>query len=234
MMRKGITWIVIFTLLCGFSLPCAAQTVTARGDANSDVNAKYAGELVGCYTDNEVGGSTSVTTDEGITVAIKGLSAGLILVVMPILQSDTQAWNWFSSIMTGKAEKFTPFDIYFIDKSGNKVAVSSDVQVTISVPEDYTNPAIYNLFSNETINTLSFVNAGKTLTFTYAGNGYIVLASAMPRGKPSIPKTGDDSDAILLILVFGASLLALSGALIAGQNRKRYKIAARAATKGMR
>ena len=237
-MRKGITCIIALILLCGFSLPCAAQAVTAPGDTNNDIYAKYTSTLIGYYADKSAGGSASVTTAGGITIAVKGLSANLTLVVMPVLQSDTQAWNWFGDMMNGKAEMFIPFDIYFTDESGNTVTVNSDTEVTISVPDDYTNPIIYNLFPNETINKPGFSTAGKTLTFTYAGNGYIILASAVSNGEtgnpnePGSPDTGDIINIMLWVLVCGAGLLGFS-VLIAGRNRKRYKTAA-AAAKGIR
>jgi len=182
-MKKRLSLVTALVLLFCFALPRAARAAETPGNVDRDILAQYAGSLSGCYTCKVAGGGASVTTGGGVTVAVKGvLPDGLTLVVMPVLQSDTQAWSWFAGMMSGKAEKFMPFDIYFTDGSGNTVTVTSDIEVTVTVPDGYANPAIYNLFPNETLNKLGSAATGKNLVFTYSGEGYIVLASAAQNG----------------------------------------------------
>ena len=262
MMKKGIYWIIALALLCGFSFPCAAQIIPAPGDADNDIYAKYTSELIGCYTGKSAGGSASVTTDSGITITVTGLTSDLTLVVMPVLENDTEAWSWVSGIMTDRAETFMPFDIYFTDDSGTPVTPGSNVSVTVSVPDSYANPGVYILFPNENISKPGISTTGKTLTFTYTGSGYIVLASAKSgtsdgkpgdpndpgkpdspadssdpdnQGKPDSPDdpgTGDDRNIMLWVFICSASLLGLGGLTAARRNRKRYQPASDADAKG--
>jgi len=186
--RKNLTiitaLILLFCLTLAFAASASASAVSGvPGNAAGDIVAQYAGSLEGCYTCQVDSGGASITTDSGVTVAVHGsLADNLTLVVMPVPQSDTQAWNWFQSMMDGKAEEFLPFDIYFLDESGNVVADSSAIEVAITAPNGYANPAIYNLFPNETLNKLNSTVTGQRLTIIYSGAGYIVLASEAPDG----------------------------------------------------
>ena len=288
-MRKGLTFVTALVLLFCFALPRAARAAEAPGNVDRDILAQYAGSLDGCYTCKVDGGGASVTTSGDVTVAVKGVFPdNLTLVVMPVLQSDTQAWSWFAGMMSGKAEKFMPFDIYFTDGSGSTVTVTSDIEVTVTVPDGYANPAIYNLFPNETLNKLGSAATGKNLAFTYSGVGYIVLTSVAqnsgsPGGKgpattptpntpgntaepgddgkledggdgnpngegredeedqyevsdenppladgddngsdsnPQMPRTGDDSNMTLWLMIGGASLAMIGGMILTGWKKK--------------
>ena len=169
-MKKCLAFITALILLLCFALPCSAQTLTAIGNADGGIFAKYTDELIGCYTCKTLGGGASVTTGGGITLTVKGaLRDGLTLVVMPVLQSDIMAWSWFESMMDGKAEKFMPFDIYFTDESGNPSAPASDIEVALTIPEGYAKPLIYNLFPDETLNEPDSAAAGEALSFIWPG-----------------------------------------------------------------
>ena len=237
MMRKGIMFVTALVLICVFAFPSAAQTVAVPGSADNAVYAKYTSAPGGCYTGKASGGSASVTTDGGIILTIKGVPDDLTLVVMPVLDSDTQAWSWFCGMMDDRTERFMPFDIYFKDESGNMLTAGFDIEVTISVPEDYTGPELYQLFSDETINKLNFSDESEALSFTYSGSGYIVLAQAMSGGKPNdnpdsrpdgkeesepdTTDTGDNSNITVWLWVCGVSLLGLSLLIIAGRKKRR-------------
>ena len=242
-MRKSLIFVIVIISLFCFALPCAAQTVNVSGEANGDIYAKYTSALAGCYTDKVSGGSASITTDGGITISVKGAQSGLTLVVMPVLQRDTQAWTWFLAQMSVKVDKFMPFDIFFKDEYGNTVPVTSNIEVMITVPDGYTNPIIYNLFSDETLGKLNSAAASKTLTFTYSGKGYIVLASVTsgdgdpkdpsapsqpggdistdPSNPGKIPDTGDNTNMTLWLLLGGATLIILICMLIVGRKKKK-------------
>lgn len=235
-MKKSLIFIITLILLLGLALPCTAQTMTAPGSTGADVFAKYTGELAGCYSDQVNGGSASVTTDGGITITINGsLPNGLTLVVMPVPQSDTQAWEWFTKQMSGKAEQFMPFDIYFTDESGQPAAVNVAIEVTITVPEGYANPLAYSLLPDETLNKLDCAVKGKALTFTYSGKGYVVLAATSgtdtsePIDSGKIPGTGDHNNPLLWVILCGVSMGGIALAL--KQRGKRYHIVMKSKTK---
>lgn len=222
--------IAVLALVCAFSacMACyaAAETLAEeKRSVNIDVVADYVKNtsdpkrFYGEITD----GRATVTTDDGATVAVSGVQAdGLTLVVLPIMKSETAAWEWFSSCLKNYGTNLYPVDIYFIDKNGNRVEYNGSFSISITTPETYTEPSVFYLSTDGKVTPLDSTVNGNAVTFQISHNSYYVIAEKLQStpDDPDSPPTGDTSNKplwIALVLVAGVGVV---GTTVFGKRKR--------------
>jgi|LSQX01.1.fsa_nt_gb hypothetical protein len=164
-----------------------SRTINQTGESVSiDVKGIYVPSSDPAEYKEEVrDGSSSVTTESGITVSISAdeqtFESGVNLVVREISEEETEAYSWFSDVLKEVGSKILPLDIYF-EKDGQKVQVNSKVRVTITLPQGYNNPIICYVSSDGKVEVVpSTVENGK-ITFEVDHFSYYVLAESEESG----------------------------------------------------
>ena len=102
----------------------------------------------------------------------------LTLVVYPITSQDTEAWSGLLHVWKERGKNISPFEIYFTDKKGNRIAVDG---VTISLSDALKNSSAFSLNSKGTLKTLSVQNRDGQISFQADGSYYYVLAENQSR-----------------------------------------------------
>lgn len=160
------------------------------------------------YKSNTSGDYSSITTRNGITVAVTSaeeFESDIRLVVREISKEETEAYDWFSSVMKEVGTDILPFDIYF-EKDGQRITLNSKIQIIITLPDGYMSPFICYVTTDSKVKALqSNIKDGK-ISFEAEHHCYYVLADKI---KGISPQTGDNVDLLLYIalVVFTASIL---------------------------
>lgn len=151
-----------------------------------DVKAVYVpSNEPGLYEGKVTEGSSSVTTENGITIEVSGdesqFESGVKLIVKEVTEDEAEAYGWFSDVLKEVGTNILPLDIYF-EKAGQKVQINSKVRVTITLPDGYTNPIICYVSPDGTVEIIdSTVEDGKII-FEVDHFSYYVLADKKETG----------------------------------------------------
>ena len=212
---KKIGLILTCTLLmCAFSLPCRAESLTQTGQtASGDVYAVFREQTEHIVTGVVTGGTGTVLLPDGTRLDISGIEDDrLTLTVIPVTGDDTDAWNWFNNCLNQKGNGFFPFEIYLTDGNGSKIRQNSPCTVTVTLPQLPDDPAVCAVSADGTVTALAFSTAGSAVTFRADAAGYYVIAGKQPVSsavQTAAPRTGDSSQTLLwLSLAVTAGLAA--------------------------
>lgn len=163
------------------------------------------------YKNNVSGGSSSVTTKNGITVTITGgaeaFEPGVRLVVREITAEEKDVRDWFSGVLNETGTDILPFDIYF-EKDGQRIPLNSKLQITITLPDGYAAPLVCHVTTDGKATVLpSNVKDGK-IRFEIEHTSYYAIADKI-RNSGDSPQTGDNTNLLLYIslMVFSAGIL---------------------------
>lgn len=188
-MKRILSSIVVLLIFFSCSINCYAAEYkeTRTGDVYGKYN-YYSNK--GIYTATVSDGSYEVITDNGVQIKVSCSSTELTLVVHQISKSEEECYNWFESCVSQDVISFIPYDIFFLDSSGEKVELSPNMEITISKTK-----------ANESILLLSYDGTATPLTYTVNGDrfvlkatnsgGYFLLCENMSEAQ--VPKTGDTS-----------------------------------------
>lgn len=197
------------------------------------------------YSADVDGGQAQTTLPDGTEITVQGGDQikGLLLVVEPL---DGETYEWISQCMEGKGTNIRAYDIYFLDKEGNRYEVTDPITLSFSLNGDYERPVVY--YINETGETQKMEStvSGGQISFTTDHNSYYALAEQVGTegqdetdntGKPSgsgsdtstsggtsgkdSPKTGDDASFEALIGGMMISLIIISASIFQIYKRKR-------------
>ena len=169
-------------------------------------------------------GRGTTTLPDGTEITVSGaLKPGWQLVIDPITETDAE--NWISGILDGKAKDLAPFHIYFIDGNGNP-KTSDGVTVTVKLLKKLTNPVAYSLASEGKISGLTVTAKDGFLTFTTDGSPFYVLGEKNSGGTnpidPDCPsQTGDNSLLLLWVALLGISAAGIVSVTVYDQKRKK-------------
>ena len=200
---KGKKRLAILLLLCiltdCFGIVCHAEDLAAMGQKAADfgVYATYKEGRKDYFTAETKNGKSELQIRGGTSITAKGIPENIrSLVVYPIVSEDTAAWAWFSACMNGKGTDLAPYEIYFLDQKGEKTS-AENVTITISIPGNMGNPAVFSLSSGGDLNMLSAQKGSGKMTFRADGREYYILAEKInptptvtptPSAKPSPPE----------------------------------------------
>lgn len=186
-MRKWLTIILTILLVLSCGVPVFAVDISDKAEITVNAKAEY--NIEGEYpADLEDGGAT-VTVDGDITITVTNAPKGAVrLIVIPIPNSEKEAWSWITACLKDKGTPIHTFDIYFADESGNRINADGAV-VTIDCPHCTAKPMVCSLTTDGKVNELSNNARSVSVTFTTDGSPYYVMAE-----KASAPIVDDDHE----------------------------------------
>ncbi len=213
-------------------------------DANISIKAKvdYSTGLPEFPITNGNGGGK---LPDGTEIAETGAPAGATyLVVRQIAQTETEPYKWFEEVLGDNTMQ--AYEIFFRDDRGNRISASG-ASIKVSIPDGMTEIVVYSLDpDNSSAKLPANIKDGKAI-FCTDGRRYYVLtgtkSGTTPRpnpdnsvskpdntipkptpapggGKDDPPKTGDESNVLLWLLL---AVVALIGIVICLVNWKCQK-----------
>lgn len=171
--------------------------------ANSERTSIYVSykenEANNIYTDVVKDGKAEIVTKEGYVIDVEGaIPDGLSLVIMPILETDTEAMKWFRSCMSSYGANFFPFELYFVDKNGTRISPQCEINVRINIGNDSRELIVCYLSYDSVVTDLDSFIKNKEIHFSTSKDGYFVIAEKHAEnqtpgqpGESQVPNTGD-------------------------------------------
>ena len=249
-MKRFVTFFLICILTVYSTTICYAWNSALTGEQSQTDFGIYAIYIAGeteYLTSPVKKGKAEIQLPDGRRIVVSGVTDNsLTLVVYPITSQDTEAWEWFAACLEGKGKNISPFEIYFTDKKGNRIAVDG---VTISLSDALKNSSAFSLNSKGTLKTLSVQSRNGQMIFQADGSYYYILAEKTEQDIPNEPttqpttqtgadnstdvnhagsgaasgaKTGDDTPLELYMVLLFVGLITTS---IAGLCRKKNYVA---------
>ena len=189
-MKRFVTFFLICILTVYSTTICYAGNSALTGEQGQTDFGIYATYIAGkteYLTSSVQNGKAEIQLPDGRRIVVSGVTDNsLTLVVYPITSQDTEAWEWFATCLEGKGKNISPFEIYFIDKKGNRIAVDG---VTISLSDALKNSSAFSLNSKGTLKTLSVQSRDGQISFQADGSYYYVLAEKPEQDIPNEPTT---------------------------------------------
>lgn len=204
-MKRILSSIVVLLIFFSCSINCYAAEYkeTRTGDVYGKYNF-YSNE--GIYTAISSDGSYEVTTDNEVHIKVSYSRTELTLVVHQISKNEKACYDWFESCISQDVVSFIPYDIFFLDSSGNRVELASDIEITIS--KSHSNESVLSLSYDGTATPLTYSVDGDTLVFKTTNNGgYYLLCEN--KNEAQSPQTGDTSNIHLWIVLLIVSMVML-------------------------
>ena len=132
-------------------------------------------------------GESEIHLPDGTVITAGGISEDcLTLVIYPVTDRDEDAWKWFLACMEGKGRSIVPYEIYFLNKDGDRLPADG-AKVSISLPESMEAPAAFSLDRDGTAVRLASETAGSKIGFPTNGSYYYVLAESAGTVTPATP-----------------------------------------------
>lgn len=193
-MRKIITVLPILLLALSLGITAFAADSAGEGTTPIDVYARYVREIAGEYTAPAENGEAAVTLPDGSTITVTGApQEARTLVVVPIPESETEAWEWLVDCLANTGAPVRAYDIYFLDADGNRLNADGAV-IAITAPSSDGTLIACSLNTDGISKILaSAVNAGK-ITFTANGSHYYILAEKAGAAQPDDPEQPSDPE----------------------------------------
>ena len=189
-MKRFVTFFLICILTVYSTTICYAWNSALTGEQGQTDFGIYAIYIAGeteYLTSPVKKGKAELQLPDGRRIVVSGVTDNsLTLVVYPITSQDTEAWEWFAACLEGKGKNISPFELYFTDKKGNRIAVDG---VTISLSDALKNSSAFSLNSNGTLKTLSVQSRDGQISFQADGSYYYVLAEKTEQDNPNEPTT---------------------------------------------
>ena len=212
-MKKAAVLIatVILSVFCSVSVFAAGNDLSEKKTIG--VFAKSVYTLPdGCYgTEEDDNGNLIAELPDGVkvTAASNSLSSSLRMVIVPITEQHEQAYRWISDCTTGFGSDLLFYDIYFVDKYGNRVDVNMPIDVSVALMNGYATLKAAEISADGNVLQLASKSGGNKITFGIVKGGYYAVASTKT-DRPVSPKTGDNG-----IMDLYNVMLFVSGAAIA-------------------
>lgn len=205
--------VVLISISCYLNCYAAEFEETNIGNVYAKINYSSDAEV---YTATPIRGQYAVTTDDGIQITVNSNNLNLVLVVHQITEKEKEAYDWFKSCMPQSVIRFIPYDIYFLNASGNRIELSSEDAITISIYKS--TQYVVGLSCDGTLMDISYSKNDYNVTFKVANSSnYYILCEAM--GDVKSPQTGIISDSYLLVMLFISLIL-----LLAIRRQQPYKV----------
>lgn len=202
-MKRILSSIVVLLIFFSCSANCyaAEYNETRTGGVYGKYNF-YSNE--GIYTAVSNNGCYELTTDDGVKIKIYSSSIDLTLIVHQISKGEKECYNWFENCIPQNVVSFVPYDIFFLDPSGERVELTSDIEIAIS--ESHTNESILWLaYDGSTFSIKHYVNDNSLVFKTISNGGYYLLCKNASEIQSQ--QTGDVSCLYLWSTLFLVSLI---------------------------
>lgn len=182
--------LIMFFLICiltGYScMVCSAENHTSEGERQTTfgIYATYIEGEKNYFTAPVKDGESEIPLPDGTVIKAEGIPEDcLTLVVYPVTERDEDAWKWFLACMEGKGGSIVPYEIYFLNKDGDRLPADG-AAVSISLPRSIKTPAVFSLDRDGTVAGLSSETAAGKIIFRTDGSRYYVIAESQGTVTP--------------------------------------------------
>lgn len=204
-MKRILSIITVLFVLFSCSINCfaAGNGNTISGNVYGKYN--YFSDA-NVYTANSDNGKYQIETEDGVKIIIRSKSSDLILIVHQISKDEKEAYEWIKSCVPQSIIRYIPYDIFFLNASGERIELSSEDEVTISSINQ--NQYILGLSSDGNITEISCAKYNERITFKVStiSNYYLLCEKAMAVNSPP---TGDTSNIYLWLILLLVSFVCL-------------------------
>lgn len=200
-MKRLLSSIAVLLIFFSCSISCFAAEYT--GDVYARINYSSAS---GVYTATSNNGQYVVITDNGIQIMVNSNHSDLVLVVHQIMKNEQNSYEWFESCIPQSVIGFIPYDIYFLNASGERIELSSENTITISISKSAQYVLGLSCEGNIINIPYSINDANITFTASTSSDYYVLCEEA---GDIKSPQTGDTSNIYLFVIILFISLICL-------------------------
>lgn len=217
-MKRIVSFVAVVLIFFSCYVNCYAAEYeeTYMGNVYAKINYSSDSKV---YTATPIRGQYALTTDDGIQITVDSNNLDLVLVVHQITEKEKEAYEWFKSCMPQSVIRFIPYDIYFLNASGDRIELSSEDAITISIYKS--TQYVVGLSCDGNLIDISYSINNYNVTFkASSSSNYYVLCEAL--GSVKSPQTGITSDSYLLIMLF----MSLLNLLLVTRRRQFHKVKA--------
>lgn len=203
--KKYIMVLMSLVLIASACMPvyAAEENINQSGQKiDVGVYAKVSEHTQWDYTADIRDKEATVEVDDQMAISVIDAPKGAVkLVIVPIPQTEQEAWEWINSCTEEKGTAKHSFLIFFLDQDGKQLSAEG-AKVTITCTHCAYEPMVCSLKTDETVTELAKSSVGKgSVTFTADGSDYYVMLEMSdddekPGGDDQKPgddeKPGDD------------------------------------------
>lgn len=198
----------VVVLLIFFSCPINCFASKYEEPHTGNVYAKvnyYANPEI--YTADSDNSQYVITTDDGTQITVHSNNLDLVLVIHQITKDEKESYEWFESCVAQSEISFIPYDIFFLNASGERIELSHENEIAISP----SNSAQYvlGLSYEGTVTDIPYSIIGDYITFTATdtSNYYLLCKSTSNTNNPQTGDTVNVYTSFLILIINGALLL---------------------------
>ncbi len=185
---KGLAVCVCILLLGSAALTYAEQTM--------NVNGHYKAKFENVYTTviKNTAGTLSLPEGQIVQILLWAPSEdnGVRLAVTPVKKSEADAYNWVQEQTGAKGKE--PYAYYVAFYKGNTPkSLSDEAQITLSVPDGYSEGILWYMDSKGIMTQLAEVNGEKYIEATASGDGYYLFLNPLADSNHSGNSGGNGS-----------------------------------------
>ena len=121
------------------------------------------------------GGQAQTALPDGTEITVQGGEQieGLLFVAEPL---EGELYDWIVQCMEGKGTNIRAYDIYFLDKEGNRYEVTDPITLFFSLKGAYESPAAYYISESGETQKMEATVSGDQISFVTDHNSYYALA----------------------------------------------------------
>ena len=137
--KRKITGLAVLFL---FLLRIFPMTVFAAEEGTSSSSRLTLTVSVAGYAADVDGGQAQTALPDGTEITVQGGDQieGLLFMVEPL---EGELYDWIVRCLEGSGTNIRAYDIYFLDKEGNRYEVTEPLTLSFSLNGAYENPAAY-------------------------------------------------------------------------------------------
>lgn len=192
-MKRILPSIVVLLILFS-SISCFAAEYEETRTGNVYAKVSYPSNS-GMYTAISNNGKYVIITDDNIQITVYSNNSDLVLVVHQIMMNEKKSYEWFESCIPKSVICFIPYDIYFLNASRERIELSSENKITISISKS-TQYVLGLSCEGNIIDMPYLIKDGNIIFTTTVSSDYYLLCEKQNNIKS--PETGNIYDTHLL------------------------------------
>lgn len=236
-MKKLLASILVALLLMTSTVSAFAAASDGTEPMNIGVNGKYVYTPASGHSESELTDGKYETVLDGIpiTVTPEAPQENLRLVVRVIDESHTEAHEWFGDTLADHGDEILPLDIHFVEADGDRVELTSSIDIRVEIPEGFDSPMICYVSNEGQVAVMDATIENGYISWSANRSGYYIFVkrsapstptqpsepgtSTQP-GTPGGPQTGDQNNTTLWMVVLILSGAAIIVLLVIGKRKK--------------
>lgn len=187
-MKRLLTLLLAAVLACSMSISALAFEETT----DMDVIAQYISVDEGEYKASIENGVATVSIED-VTITATGIPEEAVsMIVVPISESEEEAYAWFVKCLADVGTPLAIYDIYFLTADGSRMNADG-VSITMDYPYEAGKLSVYAISTDSNRENLSATIADGKVTFVASGSHYYVLTEEKDSESGAEPDTTPDA-----------------------------------------